>query len=102
MADVHDYPGNSFMERESRKNEEAIPQKPLKKDIQSVVKGNVVTKKKSLREKFSETFLSSDIDTVKKSLLYDILIPAANDTISEMTKWLIDGLLYGDRKGNRT
>lgn len=102
MADVHDYPGNSFVEREQRKNGETSLQKPLKKDIRSVVKGEVVTKKKSLGEKFSETFLSSDIETVKTSLLFDILIPAAKDTISEMTKGLIDGLLYGDRKGNRT
>lgn len=76
--------------------------KKEKPEIKSVVKNQVSTQKKSLGEKFSETFLSSDLETVKRSVLFDILIPAAKDMISDMTKGLIDGLLYGDRRGSRT
>lgn len=99
MADVNfdGLPGNSYTERAKKKK-----QAEAKRDIQPVVKGKVSSRKKGLGEKFSETFLSSDLETVKTSVLFDILIPAAKDTISDMTKGLIDGLLYGDRRGSRT
>ena len=98
MADVDfdKLPGNSFTEKARKK------QSSERGDIQPVAKGKVVTKKKGIGEKFSETFLSSDLETVKRSVLFDILIPAAKDTLSDMTKGLIDGLLYGDRRGSRT
>lgn len=101
MADINfdNLPGNSYTEKARKRKAEEAKAKP---DIQPVVKGRVSTRKKGLGEKFSETFLSSDLETVKSSVVFDILIPAAKDTISDMTKGLIDGLLYGDRRGSRT
>lgn len=98
MADVKmndEYPGNSYTERIKKS---ARPEK----EISPVVKNKVTTRKKGLGEKFTDTFLSSDFETVKTSVLFDILIPAAKDMLSDMTKGLIDGLLYGDRRGSRT
>lgn len=77
-------------------------EKKPKKEIKPVVKNEVRIQKKGLGEKFSETFLQADIQSVKNSVIFDILIPAAKDMLSDMTKGLVDGLLYGDRRGSRT
>lgn len=93
MAEVEKYPSNSYSNR--------MEKKP-KKEIKPVVKNEVRIQKKGLGEKFSETFLQADIQSVKNSVIFDILIPAAKDMLSDMTKGLVDGLLYGDRRGSRT
>lgn len=93
MAEVEKYPSNSYTNR--------MDKKP-KKEIKPVVKNEVRIQKKGLGEKFSETFLQADIQSVKNSVIFDILIPAAKDMLSDMTKGLVDGLLYGDRHGSRT
>lgn len=93
MAEVEKYPSNSYTNR--------MEKKP-KKEIKPVVKNEVRIQKKGLGEKFSETFLQADIQSVKNSVIFDILIPAAKDMLSDMTKGLVDGLLYGDRRGSRT
>ena len=77
-------------------------EKKPKKEIKPVVKNEVRIQKKGLGEKFSETFLQADIQSVKNSVIFDILIPAAKDMFSDMTKGLVDGLLYGERRGSRT
>lgn len=93
MAEVEKYPSNSYTNRTEKKP---------KKEIKPVVKNEVRIQKKGLGEKFSETFLQADIQSVKNSVIFDILIPAAKDMLSDMTKGLVDGLLYGDRRGSRT
>lgn len=93
MAEVEKYPSNSYTNRMNKKP---------KKEIKPVVKNEVRIQKKGLGEKFSETFLQADIQSVKNSVIFDILIPAAKDMLSDMTKGLVDGLLYGDRRGSRT
>lgn len=93
MAEVEKYPSNSYTNR--------MDKKP-KKEIKPVVKNEVRIQKKGLGEKFSETFLQADIQSVKNSVIFDILIPAAKDMFSDMTKGLVDGLLYGERRGSRT
>lgn len=93
MAEVEKYPSNSYTNRMNKKP---------KKEIKPVVKNEVRIQKKGLGEKFSETFLQADIQSVKNSVIFDILIPAAKDMFSDMTKGLVDGLLYGERRGSRT
>lgn len=93
MAEVEKFPSNSYTNRTEKKP---------KKEIKPVVKNEVRIQKKGLGEKFSETFLQADIQSVKNSVIFDILIPAAKDMFSDMTKGLVDGLLYGERRGSRT
>lgn len=90
MAEMDKYPDNSFKERAA------------KKEVKPVVQNEAQIRKKGLGEKFSETFLQSDIQSVKNNVLFDILIPAAKDMFSDMVRGLVDGLLYGDRRGSRT
>lgn len=78
---------------------------PDKHEVKKIVTG--VRKKKPLGTRFKETFLSEESDTVGSYVLWDILIPAAKETISDLVTGAINILLFGDagsrsgRRGNR-
>lgn len=86
-----DFPSNSKTEK-----------KEVKK-VEKVIKGNVKQKKKSLGKKFIETFVGEDIENVGQYIIYDVLVPAAKDAISDMIEGGISMLFYnGDKRGSRT
>ena len=68
------------------------------KKIEKVATGKVKTKKKSGANKLSEVFVTEDISSVKDYILYDVLLPAAKKTLSEIVSNGIDMLLYGETK----
>lgn len=81
---IPDYPGNSIKE----------------KKVESVVKTPVKRKKQSFGRKLTENFVEEDKATVKDHLLYDVLIPAAKNTLSDMIKGGIDMILFGETSRN--
>ena len=68
------------------------------KKIEKVATGKVKTKKKSGTNKFSDVFVTEDISNVKDYILYEVLLPAAKKTLSEIVSNGIDMLLYGETK----
>lgn len=90
-----DYPSNSH------KKEQKV-QTEVEKKVNKVVTGKVVKQKKSLMKKFTEVFIGDDIDSVGAYILYDVLIPAAKSTLSDMVGSGIEMLLFGETKGSRT
>lgn len=95
MAEVKiefDYPSNSNKEKAKKEQ----------KNIEKVVTGEVKQKKKPLSKKFAEAFLNTDGKDVGGYILYDVLIPAAKNTITDMVSNGIEMLLYGEAKGSRT
>ena len=68
------------------------------KKIEKVATGKVKTKKKSGANKFSDVFVTEDISSVKDYILYEVLLPAAKKTLSEIVSNGIDMLLYGETK----
>ena len=85
-----DYPSNSHLSKEEKKED---------KKIEKIVSGNVIQKKKSLGKKMAGVFLEDDTKSVWQYLLYDVLIPAAKATISDMVSGGVEMLLFGSTKG---
>ena len=75
--------------------------KPEKK-IEKVTSGKVVKQKKTLGKKFAETFLGDNIESVSSYIIYDIIIPAAKNMISDTVSNGIEMLLFGQTRGSRT
>lgn len=71
---------------------------PDKKEIRRVVTGKVRRKPKSAGRKLEEAFIQEKPESVGSYLLWDVLIPAIKDTVSEMIKRGIDAILYGNNK----
>lgn len=89
-------PGNSHSSKAQNKPE---------KNIQKIVAGSVMHKKKGLGTKFAETFLGDTVDSVSDYVLKDIIIPAGlNMASSIMDEFLniirggTDMMLFGESR----
>lgn len=85
-----EFPSNSHKSKEEVKIEKRVSEK--------VVKGKVKKKKKSLGARMSESFLEDDSSNVFQYILWDVLIPAAKDTIFDVLTNAGRMFLYGDNK----
>lgn len=84
----------------SHKSKEEAANAPVKREVQKVVSGKVKRKENKTR-KFTDIFISEDIDTVKSHLFEDVLIPAAKKLVSDIVRDGIDMLLYGRAGGSK-
>ena len=91
-----DYPANSHMVRPTEKREQR------EKKVNKIIKGKVVKRKKTFKEKLAETFFSVDVGSVSSYIIYDVLIPAAKDTIEDLVKGSIEVLIRGESRGSHT
>ena len=89
-----DFPSNTHKSKEETKKQE--------KKVEKVTSGKVVKQKKTLGKKFAETFLGDNIESVSSYIIYDIIIPAAKNMISDTVSNGIEMLLFGQTSGSRT
>lgn len=93
MPGTEDLPNNSNRARREKEEQK-------KKDIKPIAKA--ITKKKSVGKKFAEAFIGdeSEHDNIKDYILYDVLIPAAKNTISDAITGGLEMLLFGERRSS--
>lgn len=60
----------------------------------------VVTEKPEKGNKVAQSFFSDNLANVGQYLVYDVIIPAAKDTLSSLTKSFVDMMLYGETKAD--
>lgn len=90
--DESQFPPNS-----EKKPETEEKQQPISKKL---VSGEVIKKKQGILSKFTEAFLGDDAETVADYIVWDVLVPAAKNTIFDMFSGGIDMLLWGGRRGS--
>lgn len=66
------------------------------KKVEKVISGSVRTREKSLGRKFSETFLAEDLNSVKGFIIFDVIVPAIKETVSNVVSNAVEMLLFGD------
>ena len=88
-------PNNSDKAAQKVKSEQKDP-KNVKKLEPIVKKGNVVKKRRTVMDKFKESFLGES-ENLGDYMIYDILIPAFRDTVSDLGFGLIERLVGGGR-----
>ena len=69
-----------------------------KASVEKVVTGKASIRKKSLGDKFSETFFGDDLSSVTKYVIQDVMIPAAKSMISDAVSGGIEMLLFGEKR----
>lgn len=87
-----DYPSNS---RTSKKAE------PESKNITPVIASGAVRRRRSLRKKFTETFVAGDAKTAVGYAIFEIALPAAQDLFIETIQQGIEMLFKGDSRRRR-
>lgn len=85
-------PNNS--DRASRNTENGDPKRKTLKPV--VKKGSVIKKKRTVIDKFKDAFLGES-DNLGDYVLYDVLIPAFRDTVSDMGFGVIERLFGNGR-----
>lgn len=88
---MEEFPGNSHQSKRR-------PEEPTEKKIEKVVQGEVIERKKSRFRRFRDSFFAGRADVVVESVVWDVLIPAAKDTVSDAALSFVDSMLY-DRFG---
>lgn len=83
---MEDYPSNS---NKSRSQDEP-------KKIEKVVSGPVKTRKKSEFRKFTDVFVSEDINSVKHYIFMDVIVPVVKKAIVDVVSDGVNMLMYGD------
>lgn len=91
-----EYASNSHKSKEAKA--ELVPEKKVEK----VISGTAKSKKKSEIRKFTDVFVSEDMDSVKSYIVMDVLVPAIKKAISDIVTNGIDMLLYGESGGSST
>lgn len=89
MAEVklEDIKPNSFKSKEK----EQMVRKSSEKVTPIISKKAVVTTKKSLAQRFADTFIREDVEDVKTWLITDIIVPGIKDTILDMLGMMFFG-----------
>lgn len=78
--------------------ERAAEKSSQKKEVKAVVSGTAKQRKKSLSERFSETFLQNDAENVKTYLVWEVFIPAIKDLAFDVIENGAKMMLFGDNK----
>jgi hypothetical protein len=88
-----DLPSNSHKMKSAEEN---LIDKP--KNIESVVTGEVRRRKTPLGRRFAETFVGGDAQSVMSYVVFEVLVPAAKDMVSDAFSQGIDRMLFGDSR----
>jgi hypothetical protein len=84
-----DYTGNS------KKVTGQVPGPAVDKNLQKVVTGEVVERKKSLGAKLKEAFIAADYKSTSQYVFWQVMLPAAKNMIWDMGTKAFSRTLYG-------
>ena len=68
------------------------------KHLERVTSSDPVRKKKSLRKRFSESFVAGDAKSALRFVVMDVLLPAAKDMVVEAGSAGIEKLIFGESR----
>lgn len=94
---MQDYQGNSNKDKEPNVA-------PPKKDLEKVVTGDVIVKKKTIGSRIKNIFFGGDIDSAASYVVSEVLLPALRNLVVETVSRGTDRLIYGDsaHRGRRS
>lgn len=70
-----------------------------KPELKKIISGDVVQQKKSLGKRIAESFTGDDSRTVGSYVLFDVILPAAKQLISDAATQAVERLLFGGSTG---
>lgn len=81
-----EFPSNSHSKKESKEE----------KNIESVVQGEVIQRKKPLGRRFADNFMGGDAKTATSYVIFDVLIPAAKNAVVDGFTEGIERMMFGE------
>lgn len=102
MAEINldDLEPNSHKYKEEKI--EVAEEKPKREKLKPVIKkDNIVSTKKTLSEKFVDTFIQEDVNTVKKYVIDDVVIPGFKNLVLDCLSMFFFKESYDGRRRGR-
>lgn len=102
-----EFPPNTHKQRQNptepvkRSEESEVAEQEAPRVAEKVVTGKVVVKKKSFGRKLKSVFIGDDSTSVWDYVMWDILVPAAKDTLSDAVSSGIEHILFGGARNRR-
>jgi hypothetical protein len=92
-----EYPSNSQNQGDKPGEPKAKETEP--KNVEKIVSGEVVRRKKSLSKRFKETFIAGDgAKTAISYVFYQIIIPGAKDVIADSVSMGVEKMIFGEAR----
>lgn len=85
------FPGNS-------KGEKAQEVEVVEKKVEKIVTGKVAVKKKTLGQKFADTFIATDGKTVMDYILHDVMAPAFVSLVEDTVQGVLGMVFRGENR----
>lgn len=97
---MEDFPSNSYNKIE-KKSEKQAEERP---EVEKIIEGEVVRRKKPLTKRFKETFFSGDMSEVWRTIVVDVMVPQAKDMILDIVSQGAERAIYGEvrARGSRS
>lgn len=93
---MEDFPSNSH-----RKKTEPTAEIPNEKNVEKIVTGPVITRRPSGFKRLRQSFIKGDATSVGEHVLWNVVVPAAQDIVAEMGATFIDMMIYGESRRGR-
>lgn len=93
---MEDYPANSYVSKK-----QAEEKKTEEKHLEPVVKHDVQVRKKGMFQKFTDAFIAEDLNSVKKYVVKELLIPGLKRMFLSSLEMLLNGKGYSSNKKDR-
>lgn len=87
---MEEFPNNSQRAKES------TPE--VEQKIEKIIEGQAIVRKPSGWKRFRRSFIAGDATSVGEHVLWNLLIPAAKDALSDMGSTFIDMMIYGEKR----
>lgn len=83
----------------NRKTRDSEP--PEDKKVEQIVTEGASRRKKGLGRQFAETFITGDAKMAARYVIFDVLIPAAKDTLADAGSQGLEKLIFGEARTPR-
>ena len=95
----HEIEPNAVKESDLKPNSNTYKQELAKREkLEPIAKGVAVDKKESLWTKVSKTIVKDDAKNVGEYLMFDVVIPALKNAISDLVTTGINMFLFGENR----
>lgn len=78
------------------KNQEVPPEVDDK--IEKIITGQAMVRKPSGFKRFRRSFIAGDASSVGDHVFWNLMVPSAQDALSEMVSTFIDMMIYGEKR----
>lgn len=89
---------DEFPNRSQRKAAEPEVVEAANNEIEKIITGEAISRKPSGFRRLRKSFIGGDATSVSEHVLWNMLVPAAKDTLAEMCSTFVEMMIFGEKR----